>query len=369
MTAPSKSFTALLDAEIAAGKLITTEKMTKLRDALVHLEEWLGKDYTAAQNHSHNGVDSALVAIGPNWMRNGGFEDGLTNWTSTTYTGGSIATTTSNETEGATGVSITSTVAANGGGNLTSDEYIPVIAGQTRQVMMTIKASGSTVPIKSQVIWYDDAKAQVSTSDVINVTTSPTSARLVVRRIAAPATAKYMRVKLELPTSAGGTGTIYFDGVVVCLPHQLGGEQVFTASGTFSAIWGDVTVEVQAGGAGSGSSGTVGGGGGYAAGPFTTTGDITVTVAAASSGAVNGNSSSFGSHASATGGQATGAGGTGTGGAINIPGSAGSASGFGGASVLGASVTAGNHGAGYGGGAHSSGGTVNGAAGVVIVRW
>ena len=174
MTAPTKNFTAIADAAIDSGSPLTAELMTQIRDNTSHLEEWIGKDYTAAQNHSHNGVDSALVAIGPNWMRNGSFEDDLTNWTSTIYTGGSIATTTSNETEGATGVSITSTVAANGGGNLLSDEYIPVIAGQTRQFMHTIKASGATVPIKSQVVWYDDAKAQISASDIINVTTSPT---------------------------------------------------------------------------------------------------------------------------------------------------------------------------------------------------
>ena len=335
-------------------------------DALAAAQTYVGKDYTAAQNHSHNGVDSALVAIGPNWLRNGSFEDNLTNWTSTAYTGGSIATTTSNETEGATGVSITSTVAANGGGNLLSDEYIPVIAGQTRQFMHTIKASGATVPIKSQVIWYDDAKAQISASDIINVTTSPTTDRLVVRRIAAPATAKFMRVKLELPTSAGGTGTIYFDGVIVGLPHRLGLQQVFTSGGTYSAVWGDVYVRVQGGGGGA-TAGNNGGGGGYAEGPVTTAGDVTVTVAAASASGGGGNTSSFGSHMSGTGGGVGGSGGTASGGSINIQGSHGTA---GGASVLGLSANTGTttNGQNYGAGATGVASSAAGAQGIVIVE-
>lgn len=369
MTAPSKNFTSIADAAIDSGSPLTAELMTQIRDSLVHLEEWLGKDYIAAQNHSHNGIDSALIAIGPNWMRNGGFEDGLSNWTTLAYTGGTVGITNSNETEGIQGAFISSTVAANGGGYLNSDEYIPVIAGQVRQFMVTVMASGSTVPIKAQAIWYDDAKAQISVDTIINITTSPTTSRLVVRRISSPATAKYVRVKLELPPGAGGTGSVYFDGVTVGLPHMLGGEQVFTGNGTFSAVWGDVIATVQGGGAGCDGT-TNGGGGGYASGPVTTSADITVTVGASVSNA-SGNSSSFGSLMSATGGTkgaGTGAtGGTGTGGSINISGSNGAA---GGASFLSGSTPADSNGSNYGGGAVGGGGSNRtGAQGIVIVRW
>lgn len=361
-------------ATIPAGSYDADSPITdEFLDSVVGNEDWLK---ALLESHVHSGADgTAAIEIGPNWCRNGNFERGLINWTATTYTGGTIATTTSAETEGATGVSITSTVNSNGGGNLLADEFIPVIGGQTRQFMLTTKASGSTVPIKAQAVWYDDAQAQISTTDIISVTTSPTTDRLVIRRLAAPASARYVRVKLELPTGAGGTGTIYFDTVIVGLPHRLGGEQVFTANGTFSAIWGDLFVEVQGGGAGC-SSTVKGGAGGYACGPVTTSADITVTVGAATaSGANNGNSSSFGSLMSATGGtaSATPIGGGGSGGSINITGSAGSAHTNGGApSFYGGSPRPGAPGSdgGYGASGGFDGVSSNtGGPGIVIVRW
>jgi len=35
--------------------------MEAIRQNLIHNNEWLGKDYTPAENHSHNGTDSAPV--------------------------------------------------------------------------------------------------------------------------------------------------------------------------------------------------------------------------------------------------------------------------------------------------------------------
>lgn len=61
MPAPSKNFTVIADGDIDPDSPITTGLMTKLRDNDIHLEEWLGKDYTAATNHTHDGVDSALL--------------------------------------------------------------------------------------------------------------------------------------------------------------------------------------------------------------------------------------------------------------------------------------------------------------------
>lgn len=62
MPAPSKNFTVIADGDIDPDSPITTGLMTKLRDNDIHLEEWLGKDYTAATNHTHDGVDSALLS-------------------------------------------------------------------------------------------------------------------------------------------------------------------------------------------------------------------------------------------------------------------------------------------------------------------
>lgn len=62
MTAPSKSFTAIVDADIDPDSPITTTLMTALRDRDQNLKEWLGGSFTASVDHSHDGVDSALLA-------------------------------------------------------------------------------------------------------------------------------------------------------------------------------------------------------------------------------------------------------------------------------------------------------------------
>jgi hypothetical protein len=62
MTAPTKNFTAIVDADIDPESPITTGLMTALRDRDQNLAEWLGFGYTPSQAHTHDGVDSALLA-------------------------------------------------------------------------------------------------------------------------------------------------------------------------------------------------------------------------------------------------------------------------------------------------------------------
>ena len=61
MAAPSKTFATIADAAVDADSPLDATLMTGLRDSLIHLEEWLGMSYTAAQNHDHDGVNSAFV--------------------------------------------------------------------------------------------------------------------------------------------------------------------------------------------------------------------------------------------------------------------------------------------------------------------
>lgn len=62
MAAPSKNWTDILDTQIDADSPIDVTLMTEIRDDLVYLKEWLGKNYTAAIDHSHDGVNSALIS-------------------------------------------------------------------------------------------------------------------------------------------------------------------------------------------------------------------------------------------------------------------------------------------------------------------
>lgn len=61
MTAPSKNFTSIPDTDIDPESPITTGLMTEYRDNDINLMEWLGKNYTPAVDHDHNGVNSKLL--------------------------------------------------------------------------------------------------------------------------------------------------------------------------------------------------------------------------------------------------------------------------------------------------------------------
>ena len=78
MTVPSKNFSAPTDGQVDPDSPVDTTLLTQIRDALVHLEEWLGDGYTAAKDHDHDGTNSALItsvangAITPEKMGPGG---------------------------------------------------------------------------------------------------------------------------------------------------------------------------------------------------------------------------------------------------------------------------------------------------------
>ena len=61
MVAPSKVFTVLPNSDVDPDSPVSTNLMTSLRDNDIHLEEWLGDGFTAAQDHDHDGINSAKV--------------------------------------------------------------------------------------------------------------------------------------------------------------------------------------------------------------------------------------------------------------------------------------------------------------------
>jgi len=63
MPAPAKPFTIIADSRIDADSPVTEELMTFIRDNIEHLEEWLGKNYVAAVDHDHDGVNSKLTSV------------------------------------------------------------------------------------------------------------------------------------------------------------------------------------------------------------------------------------------------------------------------------------------------------------------
>lgn len=229
MPAPSKTWTAIADAAVAAGKPLDEPLLTALRDNLVHLEEWLGHSYAAAQDHNHDGVNSALISVGPNMLRNYGFEEDLTGWSSSLYSGGSVAISSSNDMEGGKAVGITSANVANGGGYVQTGT-VPVGGGVPYRFSVLAKASVPNVSSDAVVIWYNKSLVQISTSQIFVSTSTPTSAALYERVVMAPAAARYALVRLTggVPGSGSSAGTVYFDHAFMGL-----GFDRFMAAGEF----------------------------------------------------------------------------------------------------------------------------------------
>lgn len=269
MPAISKVLTVIADTQIDPDSPIDTALMTSIRDNLIFLKEWIGASYaaTAVQDHNHDGVNSALVPIGPNYLRNGSFEDGTAGWTSTAYTGGTVATNAANNMDGATALAITSTVLANGGGDVASDGFTAITGGVQRAITGAVKASVVNVSSKVEALWYDAAKALISATTVYSSASTPTAQWQIGDTVSAPATARFMKIKLTggVPATGTAVGTIYFDGFV----GTLGGRRLvkFTTITASNAIWAKLPettlIVVQCTGGGGGGAGSWGDGTNY----------------------------------------------------------------------------------------------------------
>jgi len=217
MTAISKAWVVVADAAVDPDSPLDTVLMTALRDRDIFLYEWLGLSFAAGavQNHRHDGVDSALVPVGPNALRNGSFEDGVDGWTFTDFTGGSHAISALNHRHGALALEITSTVLANGGGDAIANEYSLISEADLLALKFWMWASIAGVSSKLEVVWYDSTKAQISVSVVQSYTDMPTAATFHRAAVTAPANARFYRVKITggVPGSGTATGTIRFDGI------------------------------------------------------------------------------------------------------------------------------------------------------------
>lgn len=217
MPAPSKAWVTINDAAVDADSPIDQALMTAMRDDLVHLREWLGASYAAnaAQDHNHDGVNSALVSgSGDSLLKNGGFEDGLTSWTTTAYTGGTVAINTANDLEGTQALGFTSASVANGGGDALSAE-VKVGGNMPYRCGALIKASVANVSARLEIVWYNKALSQISATTLFDSASVSTTAVLRSHIAVSPATARYARVRITggVPGAGTSAGSIYFDNV------------------------------------------------------------------------------------------------------------------------------------------------------------
>ena len=230
MTAISVTFTPKVAADWDPQKPLTTTKLNQLYNNTQHLREWVGGSYTAnaVQDHNHNGVNSALVEVGANMLRNGSFEGSSASWTLTNYTGGTMQVQTSGAMHGKYCLAITSTVLANGGGKLESDEFMPVSPGRRYSASGLFSGSAANLSGAIGIIWYDAALAQISASN-LSFSNIPTTQKIYGITDSAPGTAAYARVLFTGIPPGATIGTVYVDGCSFS-PDDV--RQSYTAAGT-----------------------------------------------------------------------------------------------------------------------------------------
>jgi hypothetical protein len=216
MTAITRSFSAISNGAVDPDAPLLSSLMYAIRDNAEYLQQWLGASYSAGavQDHNHDGLNSALVEIGPNLLRNGSFESGTTGWTLANYTGGTVAASTTGAMHGKHCLAISSTVLANGGGNAVSVGYTPVAPGLVYAVHAMFKATVANVSSQLEIDWYDAALALISSTLLLN-TNTPTTATAIGLPATSPATAAYAlaRVHGGVPAQGSAVGTVYIDGV------------------------------------------------------------------------------------------------------------------------------------------------------------
>lgn len=218
MPAPSKPWVNILDTAVDPDSPGDAPLFGAIQGDLVHVRETVYDPalHTPQKAHNHDGVNSAAVEIGANFLRNGSFEEGEGGWTFTDFTGGSHATNAANDMHGAQAIAFTSTVLANGGGEALQNEFVATAGSKYYGAEVHAKASVANVSSKAEIIWYDDAKVQISATPIYSDTNTPTAATNKSGVFQAPATARYRKIKLTggVPGTGTAIGTIYLDGVL-----------------------------------------------------------------------------------------------------------------------------------------------------------
>jgi hypothetical protein len=217
MAAISVTYTAPDAARGAPNKPVTTGLVMDIWNAVEYVKQWLGHSFIggAVRDHSHDGVDSSLINVGPNYLRNGSFELDELGWTFTNFSGGSRAVSSSNHADGAKSIEFTSTVLANGGGEAVSTEYRSCGANELIPISFWVWASVINVSSRVEIIWYDNTKSQISATTVRQYTSTPTLARFHGEAVYAPANARWNRLRITggVPALGSATGTVRFDGI------------------------------------------------------------------------------------------------------------------------------------------------------------
>ena len=252
------------------------------------------------------------VALSAAAVKNGSFENGTVganqtpaSWTWTAYTGGTraISSTTGEQSHGQNGVKITHpSGGSNGGGYLTTDDFIPCTVQKLVFIAWEMKVSAANgAQNKVTIFWYkkDQTASAVTTSNVIyDDTAGPTSWTQCMSGAQPPSDATFFKIRVtggDSATDPGSSTDIFFDNVRLVngpadvflknVTFRMAGGNIWPCPASDQCVWveawgpGGTGVIANAGGQG-------GGGGEYAAGYFQATAS---TNYAATVGAVGSN--------------------------------------------------------------------------------
>jgi hypothetical protein len=147
-------------------------------------------------------------------LTNGGFEEGLSSWTTTVFDGGAATIDTTNNLQGLQSIAFRSATIASGGGTATSST-VAVSGGVACRASVVVKAASANISSLVEVVWYTNASVEISTSAVYSTTNTPTSSTIYASTFVSPPTARFARVRLTggVPASGSSTGTVYMDAV------------------------------------------------------------------------------------------------------------------------------------------------------------
>jgi hypothetical protein len=204
-------FTALTVAEIAQGKFIHADLMSKIKDNLDYL------------------YGMASGGQGPQVI-NGSFDidsdsDGLPDsWACTPYTGGTIALETTSPDHGAKSLKFVHPGGVlNGGGNALSD-YIEVSELLTYTLNFIHWASAAGMKNKVQLSYYTKAKVELGAGSPVSLydsTANPTSPTAYTYQFTPPATTRYIKIRVIGGfTDTNVAGSAYFDNIRVASAIQ-----------------------------------------------------------------------------------------------------------------------------------------------------
>jgi hypothetical protein len=206
------AFTSISQAEIAAGQPVTQALMQKVKD---------NDDYLYSQLGAGGGGEGGI--------QNGSFEidadaDGVPDgWTKNLYPAGGGAIETASPAHGANAYKFVQQAGpGNGGGYLDMNDYLPCAPLIPLAFSWLHYATAAGMHNLVQVRWFDKAKVYLSTSDVYNSTSNPTSWGRITRPATPLSSARFWKLRIVGGyTDTDIAGTAYFDGMEVSTPLSI----------------------------------------------------------------------------------------------------------------------------------------------------